>query len=64
MSGQALAEWAMRNAAAQKVKYIIWGQRIWNPSVDAVKTWPSWRVMEDRGSITDNHWDHVHISYN
>ncbi|KAK3985820.1 hypothetical protein QBC44DRAFT_403706 [Cladorrhinum sp. PSN332] len=64
MSGRQLAEWAMNNRATLNLKYVIWGQRIWSPSVDAVKTWPNWRSMEDRGDVTQNHWDHVHVSFN
>ncbi|RYP02140.1 hypothetical protein DL764_005935 [Monosporascus ibericus] len=64
MSGREIAEWVMNRASAQNVKYIIWGQKIWNPSRDGVSPWTSWRTMEDRNSITQNHWDHVHVSYN
>jgi hypothetical protein len=39
------------------VKYVIWKQRIFNVSN------PQWRQMEDRGSITQNHFDHVHITF-
>ncbi|CAP62338.1 uncharacterized protein PODANS_0_1390 [Podospora anserina S mat+] len=55
MSGRQLAEWAMNNRASLNLKYIIWGQRIWSPS-DGVKAWTSWRAMEDRGDVTQNHW--------
>ncbi|KAJ9641367.1 hypothetical protein H2199_005337 [Coniosporium tulheliwenetii] len=63
-SGAPIAEWVMNNRASLGLKYVIWGQKIWNPSQDAVKPWSQWRGMEDRGSITANHWDHVHVSYN
>ncbi|KEZ39366.1 hypothetical protein SAPIO_CDS10065 [Scedosporium apiospermum] len=56
MSGREIAEWVMKNRSSLNVKYIIWGQRIWNPSRDAQASWTSWRAMEDRGSITQNHW--------
>jgi len=64
MSGQEIAEWVMDNRDSLSLKYVIWGQRIWNPSLDEVQPWSSWRTMEDRGDITQNHWDHVHVSYN
>ncbi|KAL2138128.1 hypothetical protein VTI28DRAFT_7402 [Corynascus sepedonium] len=64
MSGREIAEWAMNNRDTLNLKYVIWGQRIWNPSVDGVKGWTSWRAMEDRGDVTQNHWDHVHVSFN
>ncbi|KAH6989189.1 hypothetical protein BKA56DRAFT_629078 [Ilyonectria sp. MPI-CAGE-AT-0026] len=65
LSGREIAEWVMNNRKALDVKYVIWGQRIWTYSVDKkTKAWASWRSMEDRGSLTANHWDHVHVSYN
>lgn len=51
-----MAEWIMNNRAALNLKYVIWGQRIWSVSQDTVKPWAEWRLMEDRGSITANHW--------
>jgi hypothetical protein len=35
---------------------VIWEQRIWQPSSG------QWVAMNDRGSVTENHYDHVHIS--
>ncbi|KAF4534501.1 uncharacterized protein LTHEOB_3309 [Lasiodiplodia theobromae] len=61
--GKSIAEWAMRNHGSLKLTYVIFGQRIWNPSRDAVGPWSGWRKMEDRGSVTANHWDHVHVSF-
>lgn len=46
----------MNNRGRLSLKYVIWGQKIWNPSRDAVKPWSQWRAMEDRGSVTANHW--------
>ncbi|SPO07717.1 uncharacterized protein DNG_10412 [Cephalotrichum gorgonifer] len=63
MSGREIAEWVMKNRSALNLKYVIWGQRIWNPSIDSELAWTSWRGMEDRGDITQNHWDHVHVSF-
>jgi len=54
--GDAVAEYVMAHAAELDVKYIIWRQRIWYPSSG------TWRGMADRGSITANHYDHVHVS--
>lgn len=56
--GDALATYAMSNAAALKVDYILWRQRIWSTTRAA----EGWRPMEDRGSATENHEDHVHIN--
>jgi len=62
--GQTIAEWTMNNHARLKVKYIIWGQRIWEVSVDKTpRDWERWKKMEDRGDDTANHWDHNHVSF-
>ena len=44
-------------ASAHKVYYVIWRQRI--NTIDG----RGWRTMADRGSITQNHYDHVHVSF-
>lgn len=56
--GDAVAAYVMAHAREFNVKYIIWQQRIWFPGSG------TWRHMADRGSITANHYDHVHISIN
>ncbi|WP_344941915.1 lytic transglycosylase domain-containing protein [Actinomadura miaoliensis] len=56
--GNEIAAWAQANAKKLGIYYIIYRQRIWNPS----RADEGWRLMEDRGSITQNHFDHVHIS--
>lgn len=59
MSGQEIAMWVQKNHKNLKVKYIIWGQRIWNPTHSGDTeglAWAKWRDMENRNSITDNHW--------
>lgn len=54
----------MENAGSMSVTYVIWGQKIWSVSQDGSPTsWNNWRTMEDRGDITQNHWDHVHVSF-
>ncbi|WP_043640097.1 coiled-coil domain-containing protein [Nonomuraea candida] len=54
--GDRIADWALANKDKLGVKYVIWKQRINQGS--------GWRAMSDRGSITENHFDHVHISMN
>jgi hypothetical protein len=56
--GNAIAEWARANAGALHIREIIWSQHIWTPE----RSGEGWRAMEDRGSTTANHYDHVHIS--
>lgn len=38
--------------------YIIDRQRIWNPEISL-----NWRLMENRGGVTQNHFDHNHVSF-
>lgn len=54
--GWAVANYVVANADAFKVDHVIFEQKIWTPYR------PYWRPMEDRGSITQNHYDHVHVS--
>lgn len=56
--GQALADYAKQHASELGVDYIIWYQQIWSTS----RAGEGWRPMEDRGSATENHRDHVHIN--
>ncbi|KHN99381.1 uncharacterized protein MAM_03079 [Metarhizium album ARSEF 1941] len=57
LSGKQIAEWVMRHRRPLKLKYVIWGHKIWNPTVDdEPKKWEEWRTMKDRGDITQNHW--------
>lgn len=46
------------------VDYQIWEQRIWNPAggQNGGQNPAKWRKMEDRGSPTENHMDHVHVT--
>jgi hypothetical protein len=54
-TGDALADCALRNKAALGITYVIWRQRI--------NFGNGWQMMEDRGGITANHYDHVHVSF-
>jgi hypothetical protein len=56
--GQAVADYVLANAGALGVRDIIWSQRIWTPEQAS----SGWRYMEDRGSATANHYDHVHVA--
>ena len=53
-----LAQWSVRYANELKISYVIFEQKIWSLQSASL----GWRPMEDRGSITQNHFDHVHIS--
>ncbi|MBK9476850.1 MAG: hypothetical protein IPL94_11690 [Tetrasphaera sp.] len=54
--GDAVAAFVLAHAKEFNIKYVIWQQRSWKPERGA------WRLMGDRGSPTQNHMDHVHIS--
>jgi hypothetical protein len=54
-TGDQLAECALKNQDALGIKYVIWEQQINHGS--------GWKGMEDRGGVTANHFDHVHISF-
>jgi hypothetical protein len=58
MVGYDIAAWAQANASRLGIMYIIYRQRIWDVRMAS----SGWVPMEDRGSITANHYDHVHIS--
>ena len=56
--GYDIAAWAQANASRLGIMYIIYRQRIWDIRMAS----SGWVPMADRGSITANHFDHVHIS--
>jgi len=56
--GWTIAKYAAAHASELNINHIIFEQRIWTPGN------PTWRKMENRGSATANHMDHVHISMN
>ncbi|MWK39449.1 hypothetical protein GEV43_39245 [Actinomadura sp. J1-007] len=55
--GDAVAQYVISNASRLGIKYVIWRQRIYD-----MRGSGGWRQMEDRGSVTQNHYDHVHVS--
>ncbi len=56
--GWQVAEFVRSNYSELGVSYIIYAQNIW--SVE--RGGEGWRGMEDRGSTTANHYDHVHVT--
>ena len=56
--GKEIVAWAREHADEYGIWYVIYEQHIWS------SRWPrqGYEKMEDRGSITLNHYDHVHIS--
>jgi hypothetical protein len=53
--GDRIARCALANQEELGVDYVIWKQRI--------NYGDGWERMADRGGLTENHYDHVHISF-
>jgi hypothetical protein len=53
--GEEVAAFALAHQQEFGITYVIWRQRI--------NLGSGWDPMEDRGSITQNHYDHVHVSF-
>lgn len=53
--GDRLAAFAVDHMAQYRIEYVIFRQRI--------NLGSGWTAMADRGSITQNHFDHVHVSF-
>lgn len=56
--GWQVADFVREYYAELGVSYVIYSQNIW--SVE--RAGEGWRPMEDRGSTTANHYDHVHVT--
>ncbi|GGO78899.1 hypothetical protein [Nocardioides deserti] len=56
--GWEIAEFLRANYGELGISYLIYAQKIW--SVE--RSGEGWRAMEDRGSATANHYDHVHVT--
>lgn len=55
--GDTIVQYNIDNWHALGVEYIIWQQKI------MTSPGGGWKLMENRGSITANHYDHVHVNY-
>ena len=62
--GDKIAEYAIQNMASRGISYIIWKQRFYAPFDSKYGPANTWNSMPDRGSVTENHYDHVHVSMN
>ena len=62
--GDKIAEYAIQNMASRGISYIIWKQRFYAPFDNIYGPANTWNEMPDRGSVTENHYDHVHVSFN
>ncbi len=57
--GWEIAKYYRTHAKKFRIQYIIFEQQIWNIQRDR----EGWRKMADRGSDTQNHIDHIHITF-
>nr|WP_281370172.1 M23 family metallopeptidase [Naumannella cuiyingiana] len=57
--GQKIRDWTQANAKALGIEYIQFDHYIWSIRRDN----EGWRKQADRGSPTQNHEDHLHISF-
>jgi hypothetical protein len=56
-TGTAIADFLIAHSSELDLNDVIWRQHIWQPGI-------GWKAMEDRGSTTANHYDHVHVRVN
>lgn len=56
--GWEVADFIRQYSAALGVNYVIHARNIWSVQRSA----EGWRPMADRGSVTANHYDHVHVT--
>jgi resuscitation-promoting factor RpfB len=56
--GDSIAQWLQANAGSLGISELIWSQQIWTVERGS----EGWRWMGDMGSVTANHYDHVHAT--
>jgi len=61
--GDQLAEYLTKNMDELGVYYIIWKQRFYMPQQNIYGPANTWNIMPNRGGVTANHYDHVHVSF-
>lgn len=61
--GRKLADFAVKNFEALQISYIIFEQKFYMGVDNIYGPANTWNPMPDRGSNTQNHFDHVHISF-
>ena len=61
--GDQLADYLTKNMNELGVYYVIWKQRFYMPQFNIYGPANTWNLMPDRGGVTANHYDHVHVSF-
>ena len=62
--GNQVAADVTSNMTGRGISYVIWQQKFYAPFDSIYGPANTWNQMPDRGSVTENHYDHVHISMN
>ena len=61
--GDQLAEYLTKHMDELGVYYIIWKQRFYMSQQNIYGPANTWNIMPNRGGVTANHYDHVHVSF-
>ncbi len=62
--GNRVAADVTSNMTERGISYVIWQQQFYAPFESVYGPANTWNQMPDRGSVTENHYDHVHVSMN
>lgn len=62
--GNQVAQYAVDNISKAGISYVIYRQKFYAPVKNIYGPANTWNQMSDRGSVTENHYDHVHVSFN
>ena len=62
--GNQVAADVTSNMTGRGISYVIWPQKFYAPFDSIYGPANTWNEMPDRGSVTENHYDHVHVSMN
>ena len=61
--GDQLAEYLTKHMDELGIYYIIWKQRFYMAQQNIYGPANTWNMMPNRGGVTANHYDHVHVSF-
>ena len=61
--GDQVAQYAIDHMQENGISYIIWKQRFYAPVDNIYGPANTWNLMPNRGGVTANHYDHVHVSF-
>ena len=62
--GNQVAADVTSNMTERGISYVIWQQQFYAPFESVYGPANTWNQMPGRGSVTENHYDHVHVSMN